>query len=482
MFKEEQPKGLYLLCFSELWERFGYYAVQTIAVLYLTQAFSFTDAKAYTLYSCFGAMLYLTPVLGGYIADHYIGYKNSVLLGGLLYILGYFVTAIYDPNIFLIGLAILCIANGFFKPNVSSLVGDLYHGHDPRRESGFTLFYMAINIGGILPPLFIGPLTSRLGWTYGFLTAALGMAIGMVAFIILRHRLKGRGDIPEKSPLLEKKRALFYLAFSLGLLVLFLLLRIVFSYPEQATNILTFFTAFVVLVVLYFAAKQEKLDRNRMIAALILILLSVGFWAVYMQTFTSLMLYSQRNMAKGFLGFTIDAEFTKFFNPFFIVLLSPFLSKLWVSLEKMHKNPSVPLKFALGIFFLGVGFAFLAIAGNYFAIEGLVSPWILVISFLLQTIGELMLSPIGLSMITRLIPKHLVGMMMGVWFLTLSISFALGGKLAILAQVTEKQTPVESLQVYSHAFLIYTAVALVLSVISFILVPMLNRMIKEYKP
>jgi POT family proton-dependent oligopeptide transporter len=214
-----------------------------------------------------------------------------------------------------------------------------------------------------------------------------------------------------------------------------------------------------------------------MIACLILILISVGFWAIYNQTYTSLMLYADRNMNKEFLGITIDAEFTQFFNPFFIVLFSPILSRLWIILHKKKRNPSTPTKFSFGVLFMALGFFFLGLGGVCFGRNGETSSYWLMGSYLLQTIGELLLSPIGLSMITTLSPKHLVGMMMGVWFLTQAAAFAIGGGLATLSSVSAN-TPVENaLKIYDKAFFIYGGLALSLAILSFILTPYLRRLI-----
>lgn len=230
-------------------------------------------------------------------------------------------------------------------------------------------------------------------------------------------------------------------------------------------------------IVIYFLIKEKKVQRNKMIACLILILISIGFWALYNQTFTSLMLYADRNMGKEFLGITIDAEFTQFFNPFFIVLLSPVLSRLWIWLDRKQSNPSTPMKFSMGVLMMALGFFVLGIGGQYFNVSGDTSPWWLVGSYFLQTIGELLLSPIGLAMITTLSPKHLVGMMMGVWFLTQSAAFAIGGGLATFASIPEKTSPVEALKIYDHAFIIYGLISLVLSFAGMLLVPYLKRLI-----
>ncbi|MES2122483.1 MAG: oligopeptide:H+ symporter, partial [Chlamydiota bacterium] len=370
------------------------------------------------------------------------------------------------------------LPSGLFKPNVSSLVGDLYQANDSRRDGGFTLFYMGINIGSLIPPLITGFLVQKYGWHSGFLLAAIGMAIGLVTFISGRSSLRAKGGLPPMSPLHDKGDALtFYSLFYAGMIACVGLMLFLFKFPAETNLLVALASVFVLFCVIYFMLKEKRAQRNKMIACLVLILISVGFWALYNQTFTSLMLYADRNMNKEFLGFTIDAEFTQFFNPFFIVLFSPILSRLWSGLNKNQNNPSVPTKFSFGVLFMALGFIVLGLGGQYFGQDGETSSWWLVGSYFLQTIGELLLSPIGLSMITTLSPKHLVGMMMGVWFLTQSAAFAIGGGLATLASVPSNSTPQAALAIYDSAFFIYGGISLVLAFFSFLLIPYLKRLI-----
>jgi POT family proton-dependent oligopeptide transporter len=478
MSQGKQPQGLYLLFFTELWERFGFYTLQTIIILYMTKKLMMTDDKAYLLYGTFTSMLYLTPAIGGYLADRYLGFQRAIIIGGVLLAAGYLLTAIPSDEWFFVGLSVIIIANGLFKPNVSSIVGDLYRSGDPRRDGGFTLFYMGINIGSLIPPLITGVLVSKYGWHSGFLLAAVGMGIGLVTFVAGKSRLRSFGGLPPMSPLHHRGEALtFYTVFYIAIVACIGALLFLFRFPAETDLILAIASLVILLIVIYFLLKEKPAQRNKMIACLVLILISVGFWAIYNQTFTSLMLYADRNMNKEFLGFTIDAEFTQFFNPFFIVLFSPILSRLWVFLNKKKNNPSTPTKFSFGVLFMAFGFFFLGFGGVYFGQNGETSSYWLMGSYLLQTIGELLLSPIGLSMITTLSPKHLVGMMMGVWFLTQAAAFAIGGGLAMLSSVSTNTTPEAALGIYDKAFFIYGGLSLALAILSFILIPYLKRLI-----
>ncbi len=476
---QKQPKGLFLLFFTELWERFGFYMVQTILVLYMSKGLHYSDDAAYLLYGAFSSMLFLTPVLGGYLADRFIGFRQSVILGGILFLIGYALMAFQSEWALFLGLSIVVLANGFFKPNVSCLVGELYHEHDPRRDGGFTLFYMGINIGSLIPPLFAGALVAAYTWGSGFLLASAGMVVALITFLSGRKLLGGTGGLPSISPL-HKSRGMkvsFYLCLTLGILAALALLRLLFLYPKEADVVLVLGSLAAIAFVLFFLFKEQPEQRRKLVACLILILISVGFWAVYNQTYTSLMLFADRNMSKEWLGFTIDAEFTQFFNPFFIVVLSPLLSWFWVHLDKKGMDPSTPTKFSLGVLCMALGFFVLGGGIYFFHSSGEASPWWLILSYFIQTVGELLLSPIGLAMVTRLAPRHLVGMMMGVWFLTLSAAFAIGGWLATLSDVPKDTSSGASLGIYTHAFLIYGIISLILSAISFALVPYLKRLI-----
>ncbi len=476
-----QPKGLYLLFSTELWERFGFYTVQAILILYLTKGLGYSDFRANLVYATFSALLYITPMIGGYVADRFLGFQRAIMIGGVLSILGYVVTAFPNENVFFIGLSILISANGLFKPNVSGMVGELYEIGDLRREGGFTVFYMGINVGALIPPLIAGILTIHYGWHFGFLLAAAGMAIGFMIFSLGRDRLNLAGKPPPSSSLSRNNsyKWLFEILFYLGFILITLLCIVAFKFPAVTTHVVEGSTVLIALVVIFYMRQESPAARKKMLASLVLTAISIGFWALYNQTFTSLTLFADRNMQKQILGIPLTASTMQFFNPLYIILLSPFISALWVKLGKKHLNPSIPLKFALGVLFMTCGFFVLPIGIYFFAAHGEVGPQWLMLSYLLQTVGELLISPVGLAMITVLTPKRLVGMMMGVWFFAQAASFSLGGSLANLAAIPEKLTPSSSMPIYYHAFILFGEISLGLTVISLILVPTLRRLIRS---
>ncbi len=474
---EKQPKGLYLLFFTELWERFGFYTLQTIIILYMTKALLMSDHKANVLYAAFSSLLYLTPIIGGYIADRYLGFQRAIILGGVMLFIAYLVIALPGEHSFFFGLSLLVCANGFFKPNVSSIVGELYHRNDPRRDGGFTLFYMGINVGSLIPPLIAGAIVASYGWHAGFLLAAIGMGIGQVTFMLGKKQLGTAGLLPNEYHAKKLPGLGFYILLTIGIITCVALCNLAFYYPEVTNYFIEISAIIILALMLFLLSKEPMIARKRMLASIILIIISIGFWALYNQTFTSLMLFADRNMHKSFLGLPLDAEATQFFNPFFIIVLSPILSKLWIKLANHNLNPSIQIKFSLGILFMSAGFLLLSVGAKYFGQIGLTSPWWLIFSYLLQTIGELLISPIGLAMITVLCPKHLVGMMMGVWFFSQAAAFAIGGTLANIAAVPSNLSDVASLLIYSHAFMLYGIISLIIAMVSFALVPFLSRLI-----
>jgi POT family proton-dependent oligopeptide transporter len=384
-----QPKNLYLLFFTELWERFGFYTIQTILILYMTKALTMSDKNANILYAAFSSLLYLTPMIGGYLADRYLGFQRTITIGGILFIIAYTLMSFSHESWFFIGLSLLICANGFFKPSVSSIVGDLYQQNDPRRDGGFTIFYMGINVGALIPPIIAGALVTKYGWHSGFLVAALGMLLGQITFMYGKKRLGTIGMYPKQqtnTPL----NLQFYALLTIGTLITVGLCQIAFRYPDITGYLMEASAIGVSLIVMRILSKESTAQRKKISACLILTIISIVFWSLYNQAFTSLMLFADRNMGTKILGISIDAEATQFFNPFFIIALSPILSRIWIRMDQAHLNPSFQMKFSLGILLMSAGYLLLAFGAHYFSYEGITSPWWLCSSYLLQTMGELL--------------------------------------------------------------------------------------------
>jgi len=479
MYQDEQPKGLYLLFFTELWERFGFYTLQAVLVLYMSQKFGFTDTHTYAIFATFNAMLYLTPIIGGTLADKFLGFQRCVIIGGIFFTIGYAIIGIPDMNFFYTGMSFVIIGNGLLKPSISSIVGDLYSFNDPRRDGGFTLFYMGINLGSLFPPLIVGTVILGLGWYAGFAMASLGMIIGLVNFFRGKATLGVSGAIPEGSPLLcdGARKFNFNLMFYIGLIIALAFFRFVFHFPALMEIIVIGFTILIIVGAFFQMMQEPKEQRNRLFAALVLILLSIGFWTLYTQMYTTMMLFTKRNIDLYVFGYHLHPEFVQFFNPFFIVIISPLLSHIWCITDGKVGHPSIPTKFTVGLFLIGFGYLVLGWSTLTATDAGIMSIGYLIGSIFILTMGELFVSPIGLSMVTRLAPKRLVGMMMGVWFTVQSCAFAIGGRLSDLAAMPKDTPAASSLMTYRDAFLIYGYIGLALTILGIVLIPILKKLI-----
>ncbi len=464
----KQPKGLGMLFFAEMWERFSFYGMRGLLVLYLTRAL-FTriedtderDAVAFGIYAAYGALVYATPFIGGLLADRVLGYKRAVLLGGVLMACGHLAMAIETEIFLYIALAFLIAGNGFFKPNISSMVGGLYKENDPRRDAGFTIFYMGINLGALLQ-LIPGALGERVGWWAGFGLAGIGMMLGVAVFVLFKHKLGTNGDPPDMAKLTKAvvgPLSLEWVIYIGSFLSVAVFALFVWQYDLMG-YVLTPFALFGFGVVFVYAIRSEKVVRERLFVVLILTFFNVLFWAFFEQAGSSISLFTDRNvdraLPEAFASLPLVGQFipTSAFqsvNPLFILIFALPFSFMWLYLERRHIDPPLAVKFVLGLLQLGLGFLVLAwaassafvgereVSDGVTAQAALVPIWFLLFGYMLHTTGELCLSPIGLSMVTKLSPKKIVAMVMGLWFLSTSMSHHLAG---IIATQTSS-TPVD---------------------------------------
>ena len=392
----KHPKGLYLLFFTEMWERFSYYGMRAMLILYLTKSaleggLGFDVRQASLIYGFFTGFVYFTPLIGGWLADNYLGQRKSITIGGLTMMLGQFCLATKaDPLFLTIGLLLLIVGNGFFKPNIAVLVGDLYPLTDSRKDSAFTIFYMGVNIGALIAPLVTGYLAVTYGYRWGFFTAGAGMLLGQVFYNALSNRLLGQIG---KKPVIRKDEN-----------------------GKGEKKPLT---------------KDEK-DRTMVI--FILVAFCTFFWAGFEQAGSSMSLYTEKFINRDILGYTIPTEWLQSVNPVFIITLAPVFSVLWNLLSRYHKEPSIPVKMGCGMILLGLGFVLMVGAAlereNCISADAKANLLWLIGAYLLHTMGELCLSPIGLSMVSKLSPVRLVSIMMGVWFLSSFLANIAGGVIA----------------------------------------------------
>jgi proton-dependent oligopeptide transporter, POT family len=376
------PRGLPTLFLTEMWERFSYYGMRALLVLYMTQSLHFADAKALSTYGYYTSTAYFMPLLGGWFADRFLGSKRAVLIGGIIIACGHFSLALTPLPFFYSGLVLVATGTGLLKPNVSTMVGDLYEEEDPRRDSGFSLFYMGINLGAFIAPLVCGYLGQKINWHYGFAAAGIGMVFGLIQFVFSGNRLENVGELKRK----HKDR----------------------NAADTEVRL-----------------TREEIKRLAVIG--ILFFFSIVFWMAFEQSGSSLTLFADRLTRNSLFGYQFPSTWFQSVQPVCLLLLAPVFAQLWLRLG--NRQPSSPRKFTFGLLFVGLGFAGLVYASTLTG-AGHVSPLWLVILYFVHTVGELCLSPVGLSTVTKLSPARMVGLMMGVWFLSISVGSFLAGKVA----------------------------------------------------
>lgn len=446
-------KGLYILFFAEMWERFSYYGMRALLVLYLTKHFLFEREAAYGLYGAYTTLVYITPVIGGMLADKYLGPRKAVLIGAVLLVLGHATMAIEgapvveggvaDPsilNIFYLALALIIAGTGFLKANISTMVGALYKRTDERRDSAFTIFYVGINLGAAFGALLAGGIGETYGWSYGFGLAGIGMLAGLLVFIWGKPMLKGAGEPPNPAALKEKAFAglsvewTIYVSTFLAIIAIWLLVRnqVVVNLLLLAAMALTYG-----LILFKSVSDMTKEERSRIFVALFLITVNVLFWGLFEQTGSSLTLFTDEQVDRNIFGQEIKTSVFQSINAIYIIILGPIFAALWAWLAKRGKNPSAPFKFGLAVIQLGLGFLVL-VAGATAAGGNLTPVLFIFLIYLLHTTGELCMSPVGLSAMTRLSPLKMVGLMMGAWFLASGAGNAVA---ALIAQATAVEGP-----------------------------------------
>ena len=411
------PKGLFLLFMAEMWERFSYYGMRALLIFYLVQHWLFSDSEASIIYGAYTALVYITPVLGGYLADRYIGQRKAVLFGAVLLTIGHFFMAFEgsggqgDPmiNVFWLALALIIVGSGFLKANISVIVGQLYTRTDVRRDPAYTIFYMGINVGAATASIICGYLGQTYGWQYGFGLAGFGMLIGLVFFVLGKPLLLGKGEPKDPEKIKGFKEWGIYGAG----LAMVLLCWAAIQYQEMVGYVVGGFGGGLVLYVLFTAVtKLAPEERDRIFAAMFLILTSIVFWALFEQAGSSLNLFTDRHVdTQG-----VNASMFQSINAIYIVLLAPVFAFTWQTLARKGLEPSTPLKFGLAVIQVGLGFLVLVWGSETAGINVPTPVLFIFLVYLLHTTGELCLSPVGLSAMNRLSPTHMASLIMGTWF------------------------------------------------------------------
>ncbi|HEV2043412.1 MAG TPA: oligopeptide:H+ symporter [Sphingomicrobium sp.] len=421
------PRGLYVLFFAEMWERFSYYGMRALLILYLTQHWLYSDGKANLIYGAYTSLVYITPVLGGYLADRYLGQRKAVLFGGILLAIGHATMAVEgvggqdDPtiNVFWAALAFIIVGSGFLKANISVMVGQLYKLTDIRRDGAYTIFYMGINLGAAVGTILVGYLGQTIGWGYGFGLAGIGMIAGLIVFVLGKSSLRGNGEPP-----VQLSRNTEITLYAVGLGAVAVIWGLV-QYQSVIQNLLIVSGVGLLGYVIYEAFKLDKQARDRIFAILFLIALNPLFWGLFEQAGGSFNLYTDRYVAIG----DVPAALFQSINPIYIIILAPLFAGLWVTLGKRGLEPSAPAKFGLALAQVGLGFL-VFVWGAQSVGPAAMTPVIFVfLLYLLHTTGELCLSPVGLSAMNRLAPKFMASLIMGAWFYMTAVGNFVAGKI-----------------------------------------------------
>lgn len=461
----KQPRALIVLFFTEMWERFSYYGMRALLVLYLIQQLfqnlETSKTVAYGIFAAYGSLVYTSPFIGGLIADKFLGHRKAVIWGAIMMAIGHFLMAIENEMFLYLALSFLIVGNGFFKPNMPIILSGLYEENDPRRDGGFTIYYMSVNLGAFFSPILCGIVGETYGWHYGFTIAGIGMLAGLFIFLKFGHIIdyheninaetgektleyRPLGGVPDKESLVQKFCGLSKEIWIYALCVISTFgIALLVKHYEIMSYVIFPLSLAILGFIFVIALRSEKVERDRLFVILILLLFITLFWTFFEQAGSSLTLYASENVNRNFFGSVIPASLFQSVNPMFILIFASPLSILWMQLAQRKKEPSTPIKFAMGILLLSIGFLLLGLAPRFLSFETIaenntmlkiaaVPAIFLVLSYMFQTLGELCLSPIGLSMVSRLAPPKIVGMVIGAWYLSSSLAFQVGGWIANL--------------------------------------------------
>ncbi|MDC0552828.1 peptide MFS transporter [Methylophilaceae bacterium] len=462
-----QPKSLRILFLTEMWERFSYYGMRALLVLYLVQSQGYSAFEAMHIYAIYTGLVYLTPVIGGYLADHYLGQQKSILIGGITMMFGHLFMA--NPSTLNLALGLLIIGNGFFKPNISSLLGGFYLTNDARRDGGYSFFYVGINMGAFIAPLLIGYVGEVIDWHYGFVLAAVGMFMGLLHFSLNQKQIAS-DDLTQRSRVLRYKE--WWQVMALALLNIPIVLLVLTLHP-LLTIYQNLIWLSIFLIVTYVVLKKRSLfqavpshDLKRIMYIAILSLFVIFFWVGFEQAGGSLTLFAHEKIDRQIVSFVIPASFFQSVNPLIIIFLGPLMANIWLRLDRSKLRMSTPQKMGSGIMLLGLGFLLLSVVSQNQ--DSKISLWWLVMVYFCHTLGELCLSPIGLSMVSKVSPKKLVSIMMGFWFLSSAIANYMAGRLP-------------ELLVYFNInlFSFLTATSLLAGLLLYFMAPFLENLIRK---
>ncbi|PKG25619.1 peptide MFS transporter [Niallia nealsonii] len=476
------PKGLFTLFFTEFWERFSYYGMRAILVYYMYYevtkgGLGIPENTALAIMSIYGSLVYMSGIIGGWLADRIFGTSKAVFYGGIFIMLGHIVLAIPGSvSLFFVSMVLIVIGTGLLKPNVSSIVGEIYSEKDNRRDSGFSIFYMGINLGGFLSPLVVGKIGMDYNFHVGFALAAIGMLLGLIVFVTTKKKNLGLAGTTVPSPLSQEEKKKYYGIFGAAIIIIAIILAITipagyltFNSFVALIGILGFLIPAIYITVMYRSPKTTAVERSRLLAYIPLFLASVMFWAIQEQGSTILANYADKRTQLEIAGFSISPAFFQSLNPMFIIIFAPTFAWIWVKLG--DRQPSIPKKFSIGLLFAGLSFLVILLPAYLGGQDSLVNPLWLVLSYFIVVVGELCLSPVGLSATTKLAPAAFSAQTMSLWFLSNAAAQALN------AQIVKFYTP----QTEMMYFGIIGGASIVLSIILFAISPMIQKHMKGIK-
>ncbi len=435
--KTGHPKGLYFLFFTEMWERFSYYGMRAIFILFMTKVLMLKDADASQIYGSYTGLVYLTPLLGGYLCDKFLGNRRSIVIGGLLMALGQFCMFLSASagagsgvGIMWLGLTSLIIGNGFFKPNISTMVGQLYPAGDRRIDSAFTIFYMGINLGAFFSPLVCGSMDFK----YGFLAACIGMLASLASFIMFQKKFLISEEGKEIGLPVKKLdlKSMLLIAGSIGIVFFMLNFKQMFQSDVEIISYFIYGAMVLMPIVILSDKSLNTIERKRIIVIFILAFFVIFFWGAFEQAGASLTLFADRQTNRHVFGWEMPASYFQSINPLAVICLAPVFTLIWGFLHHRKMEPSSPYKMAFGLALVALGYIVIAIAVKGLGLGDKVSMWWLVSLYIIHSMGELCLSPIGLSMVSKLAPLRLSSLMMGTWFLANAAANKFAGTLSAL--------------------------------------------------
>lgn len=475
----EQPRAFYMIFMLEIWERFGFYTVQGILTLYFIRFLGFDETQAYFTFGAFSALVYGLVAFGGYLGDKGLGTKRTLLLGLITLAAGYLALAFATRETVFLALGLICVGNGLFKANPSSLLSKCYEENDPRLHGGFTLYYMAINLGSTVA-LLIGPaLAASYGYSYAYFVSFIGLLLGLANYSYQRRYVDTINNAADQREVAVWQWSLVLI----GIILVTLCSAYLLQHVLFARDLLWLITAIVVGVYVVYMRRERRTSALRMAVALILMAEAILFFTLYQQMPTSLNLFAVNNVNPELLGLRWDPQSFQALNPIWIIIMSPVLAYLYQQMTIRRKDFSIPYKFAAGMFCCAASFGLLYFTRFFHDDFGIVSSWWLVASYFFQSTGELLVSALGVAMVAELVPAAISGFVMGMWFLTSAVAGFVGASVAALTALPQNIQPgIESLTIYSNVFAGIGLFTLFIAIAMWILAPYLNRLIKHEAP